>query len=88
MSKITNKKAASNIEVNTSAIDANTKEAFVIIDEYLPKHYTKKVMELVPTHTADYIRHVRCVKCGVTEVVMALKKVALDNKELIESLNL
>lgn len=88
MPKINNNKAVKAIVSNSSAIDINTKEAFVIIDEFLPKHYTKRVIELLPTHSSDYIRHVRCVKKGVPEVVAALKKVALENKRILESLNL
>ena len=66
-----------------SDIDSNIKEAFEVIDGFLPKRYTKRVQEIVPGATKNWIRVVKTQRRGPLKIIMALKKVALEEKELI-----
>ncbi|MHA7822500.1 hypothetical protein ACVVIH_07035 [Chryseobacterium arthrosphaerae] len=65
-------------------IDSNIKSAFELIDNYLPKHYTGKVQEIVPTATRSNIRMIRKRKEGDSLIIAALKQVASENKSLLE----
>ena len=64
-------------------IDSNITEAFAVIDNYLPARYTNRVIQLVPGVTPNFVRHVRCKRKGPTKIVAALKKIALEEKEII-----
>lgn len=66
-----------------SNIESNIKKAFEVIDDYLPKRYADRAKTYVPECSSNYIRHVRCVRKGPLKVVMALKKVALEEKKIL-----
>lgn len=68
---------------NRSNIESNIKEAFAVIDDYLPKRYTERAKEFIPECSATYIRHVRSTRKGPLKVVMALKKIALEEKQIL-----
>ncbi len=76
MPKLKKKKTASHIE-------SNIRKAFEVIDAYLPKTYSSRVQEILPGVSQIHIRHVRCKRQGPTKIVMALKKVALEEKEIL-----
>lgn len=65
-------------------IDSNIKNAFELIDNYLPRHYTGKVLEIIPTATRSNIRTIRMRKDGDPLIIAALKKVAMENKSILE----
>ncbi|PWN67632.1 hypothetical protein [Chryseobacterium oncorhynchi] len=65
-------------------IDSNIKSAFELIDNYLPHHYTGKVLEIVPTATRSNIRTVRMRKEGDPLIIAALKQVAMKNKSILD----
>lgn len=65
-------------------IDSNIQSAFELIDNYLPRHYTGKVLEIVPAATRSNIRTVRMRKEGDPIIIAALKQVAMDNKTILE----
>lgn len=50
---------------------------------FLPKHYVKKVQEILPDATEENIRIVKHRKSGNPEIISALKKVAIENKSLL-----
>ena len=50
---------------------------------FLPKHYVKKVQEILPDATEENIRIVKYRKSGNPEIISALKKVARENKSLL-----
>lgn len=74
-----------NLEKNEAlpSIDSNIKEAFVIIDGYLPKFYTEAVREIVPEYTSAYIRVVKHDRKGPAKLIAALKAVAEKEKEFL-----
>ena len=50
---------------------------------FLPKHYVKKVQEILPKEKDGNIRIVKHRKSGNPEIISALKKVARENKSLL-----
>ncbi|AZA49544.1 hypothetical protein EG346_15770 [Chryseobacterium carnipullorum] len=65
-------------------IDSNIAESFEIIDDYLPKRYVSKVLELVPDATESIIRQVKSRKSGDLKIIAALLKVAEDSKSILK----
>lgn len=64
-------------------IESNIKKMFTdYIDDFLPRNYTKEVLEILPEATADQIRMVKMRRTGNIKIIHALKKVAQENKEL------
>lgn len=64
-------------------IDSNIAESFKIIDEYLPKRYVSKVLEIFPDTTAMIIRQVKSRKSGNLKIIAALLKVAEESKSIL-----
>ena len=77
MAKLNKKNVQSDIESNINA-------AFDFIDQYLPKMYAKRVLEILPDLNTNYIRVVKHNRTGPARIVAALKKVAQEEKELFE----
>lgn len=65
-------------------IDSNIAESFEIIDDYLPKRYVSKVLELVPDATESIIRQVKSRKSGDLKIIAALLKVAQESKSILK----
>jgi hypothetical protein len=62
------------------------REAFKVIDLYLPKHYTNLVQMKIPEAKKSNIRAVKMHRKGNLMVVKALKEVADETKEFLEKL--
>ena len=71
-----------NKKTKHSNIDSNIQKAFKVIDDYLPKHYTREVKELVPEVSENHIRAIKCNRKGNARVIAALLKVATHHKNL------
>ena len=68
-------------------IDLDIQEKFKIINDYLPRHYTKLVQAKVADASLDNIRRVKHDKQGDPIIIKALYEVALETKELLEPAN-
>ena len=65
-------------------INSNIEKIFdEIINPFLPKIYVERVLELVPSATKEQIWSTKHRKSGNTEIINALKKVAEENKKLL-----
>lgn len=65
-------------------INSNIEKIFdEIINPFLPKIYVESVQKLVPTATKEQIWTTKHRKSGNTEIIKALKKVAEENKQLL-----
>lgn len=64
-------------------ISLNIEEAFVLIDSYLPKHYTSEVIAKLPWTNENQVRVIRSRKSGDIRIIRALKEVAEETKNIL-----
>lgn len=64
-------------------IESNIEKMFTeIIDEFLPRNYTKEVLLKLPEVSQDQVRMVKMRRGGNIKIINALKQVAEENKLL------
>ena len=70
-------------ETQNNITSNNLKVFNEVIIPFLPKHYVKKVQEIVPEATEDQVRVVKHRKAGNPIIINALIRVAKENKQLL-----
>ena len=70
-------------ETQNNITSNNLKVFDEVIIPFLPKHYVKKVQEIIPCTPEENIRTTKHRKAGNPIIINALIRVAKENKQLL-----